>query len=132
MIVVDASVVVTALLSSSSSGALARETLLRDGDLHAPHLLHVEALSALRRRTHSGLLEATHASAAVAALGALDVTGYAHTPLLSRAWQLRDSVTAYDAMYVALAEALGCSLVTADRPLSRAPGLRCPITLLED
>ena len=115
MIVIDASVVVAALLSSSGDGALARETLLRDGDLHAPHLLHVEVLSAVRR-LNSGLLDVAPTTRAVHALGALAVTGYAHISLLGRAWELRENVSAYDAVYVALAEALGCALLTSSRP----------------
>jgi predicted nucleic acid-binding protein len=125
VIVADASVAVAALLHSD----LARE-LLGDETLHVPHLIDAEVASGLRR-----LVAAEHLSAA-AGWSALDrwrrlgMTRHAAFGLLDRVWELRDNLTVYDATYVALAELLGCSLLTADGRLGRAPGIRCPILLV--
>ncbi len=129
MIVPDASVVVPALVDEGRDGARAREILGSDGDLHAPHLLDVEVASVLRRHSGRKWISAARAAAALADLEDLAVTRYPHLSLLPRVWQLRANVSAYDAVYVALAEALGAAFVTADARLARAPGLRCPLRL---
>ncbi len=129
MIVVDASVLVPALVDEGGSGALARERLLA-ADVHVPALADVEVLSVVRRGVLAGRLTAARGAAALQDWAELAVERYPHLPLLARAWQLRDSVTAYDAQYVALAELLDVPLVTADARLSRAPGLRCTVDLL--
>lgn len=91
----------------------------------APDLLRVEVVSVLRRQVATSLITATQASAAVDDLLDLPLSVFPTAPLLRRAWQLRDNLTAYDACYVALAEALDCTLLTADARLGRAPGTRC-------
>ncbi len=129
MIVVDASVLVTALLDEGGPGALARERLV-SSDVHVPELADVEVLSVVRRRVLGGRLTAARGAEALQDWSDLAVERYPHLPLLGRAWQLRDAVSAYDAQYVALAELLDSPLVTADARLSRAPGLRCTVDLL--
>ena len=132
MIVADATVVVVALVSASGAGARARERLRLDPDLHVPHLLDVEVTSALRRRVRSSETALVTAERALSDLAQLPALRWGHGPLLSRVWELRENVTSYDATYVALAKALGAVLVTSDGPLSRAPGLRCPVEVLID
>jgi predicted nucleic acid-binding protein len=129
VIVLDASVVVTGLLVAGPAGDAARD-VLRSGQLHAPHLLDVEATSAIRRWVLSGRLAAENARMSLRDLQDLAVDRHAHEHLLDRAIDLRDAVSAYDAMYVALAELLGASLVTADHRVARASALRRPVTLL--
>lgn len=132
MIVADASVVLTALLSVAGGGARARERLRLDPDLHVPHLLDVEVLSALRRRVRLGQTDRAAAAAVIGDLTDLAALRWDHQPLLGRAWELRDTLTAYDAVYGALAEALDATLLTADAPLSHAPRLHCRVELLVD
>ncbi len=132
MIVADASVVVAALLSGSGAGARARERLRLDPDLHVPHLLDVEVLTALRRRVRLGQTDLELATQAREDLGDLAALRWDHEPLLGRAWELRENVTAYDAVYVALAEALEALLITADARLGRTAGVACPIDVLLD
>lgn len=122
MIVLDASAVVELVLGSPR-GATVRARILRpDESLHAPHLLDVEVASALRRYQLSGELSADDGREALADLAGLDIVRYPHDPLLPRVWELRTSVTAYDAVYLALAEVLEAPLLTLDRRLARARG----------
>ncbi len=132
MIVADASIVVSALLSTSGAGARARERLRQDPDLHVPHLLDVEVTAALRRRVHLGQTESHTAVEVLADLADLAATRWDHEPLLRRVWELRENITAYDACYVVLAEMLDAELVTSDLRLARAPGLRCTVDVLTD
>ncbi len=132
MIVPDASIVVSALLSTSGAGARARERLRQDPDLHVPHLLDVEVTAALRRRVRLGQTGVEVATEVMADLADLAALRWDHEPLLPRVWELRDNVTPYDAVYVVLAEMLDAPLVTSDVRLSRAPGLRCRIDVLTD
>ncbi len=129
MIVADASVLVPALVDDGGSGALARERVLA-AEVHVPALADVEVLSVVRRGVLAGRLTPERGAAALQDYADLAVERYPHLPLLGRAWQLRDSVSAYDAQYVALAELLDVPLVTADGRLARAPGLRCTVDLL--
>ena len=129
MIVADASVVVTALVDDAGPGALSREVLLAE-DVHAPELLDVEVLSAVRRQVLRGALASGRADAVVGDLLDLTVERYPHLALVGRAWQLRSDVSMYDAVYVALAEALDCVLVTADARLASAPGPECEVLVL--
>lgn len=129
MIVVDASAVVTGLLVAGPAGDAARDVLL-SGPLHAPHLLDIETTSAVRRWVLSGRLADEQARMSLRDLRDLAVDRHAHEPFLDRVLDLRDTVSAYDAVYVALAELLDTPLVTADRRLARAPGIRCPVVLL--
>ncbi|HEX2058615.1 MAG TPA: type II toxin-antitoxin system VapC family toxin [Actinomycetota bacterium] len=130
MIVVDASVVVTALLVTTARGDRYRRRLAAD-ELHAPHVVDLEVISALRRRRAARALDDQRAAAAVEDLMDLPITRYPHRPLTPRIWELRPNVNPYDAAYVALAEALGCPLVTADSKLARSPGLRCEVELID-
>ena len=129
MIITDASVVTTALADDGLHGGQAR-TRLRDEQLAAPHIIDLEVASALRRLCMSGALGADRAEAALADLQALPLERVSHRPLLDRCWELRQNLTIYDAAYVALAEHLSVTLVTADRRLAEAPGSRCTVELL--
>jgi predicted nucleic acid-binding protein len=129
VIVVDASVVAPALADDDDDGDRARARLHGERMI-APALLDVEVLSVIRKGTFAGVLDERRAAMAVFDLGRFRVKRVPHRPLLPRAWELHSNLTAYDAMYVALAESLGVALVTSDEPLSRAPGVRCAIELL--
>lgn len=128
-LVLDASVVVPALTGAGGAGAVAREALA-EGRLHAPHLLDVEVASACRGLVGRGRIGDDDARAALARLAALRLRRHQHHPLLARIWDLRHSLSAYDACYVALAEALDATLLTADRRLAAATGLRCDLRVL--
>lgn len=130
MVVVDASVVANALAAETRAGEAARERLARDADLHAPHLLDAEVLSVLRKRSRMGVLDPDRARGAIEHLMRLRVKRYPHGPLVRRMWALRENTSAYDASYIALAEALGAVLVTADARLSRVRVARCAIEVL--
>jgi predicted nucleic acid-binding protein len=119
MIVVDASAMTELLLQTGLGGRVERR-LLRDENLHAPHVLDVEVLSALRRLVRMGDLPAARAEEAIEDLQLLLLARHGHDDLLPRAWELRQDITAYDAVYVALAEALDAALVTCDRALGAA------------
>lgn len=129
MLVVDASVIAPVVADGGSDGVRFRQRLHGD-QIAAPDLLGVEVLSVIRRQLHVGTIDVTHAEQAVMDLIDLPITVYPSAQLLLSCWQLRDNLTAYDACYIALAEALGCSLLTADTRLSRAPGTRCPIEVI--
>jgi predicted nucleic acid-binding protein len=129
MMVVDASIVASALVDDDADGERARLRLAGE-ELLAPELLDLEVASAWRRAATSGRLPPRRAEQALADLAALPIARAPHQPLMERIWELRDHLTAYEAAYVALAEALECPLLTADEPLSRADGPRCEILLL--
>lgn len=127
MIVLDASAAVSALLNDGQA-----RRLLAAETINAPHLIDTEVTSALRRQVAGGLLAEPEARSALTVWRQLGLLRYVASPLLERVWELRQTVTAYDAMYVALAENLGCSLVTADAHLAGASGPRCAITVIPD
>lgn len=91
-----------------------------DLTLHAPHLLDVEVTQVLRRLSRAGTISAKRSALALDTFGDLRITRYEHGPLLKRVWTLRDSLSAYDACYVALAEAIDARLVTFDEQLAGA------------
>lgn len=130
MIVVDASVVVDALILDGEAAADAHDALDRDPDLHAPHLIDLETMAALGRALSRDEIDEPRAASALVAFGQLSITRYPHLPLLPRAWELRHNLTAYDAAYVALAEALDVPLITGDARLAAAPHLACEVHLL--
>jgi len=126
MLVVDTSAVLAALAADEPDEALV-ERLGADGDLHAPHLIDVEVVHALRRLVHRGELAVERALAVRLDFGDLSIVRYPHVALLDRMWELRDNFTAYDAAFVALSEGLRAPLVTTDARLASAPGHRAEI-----
>jgi predicted nucleic acid-binding protein len=99
--------------------------------LHVPHLVDVEVIQALRRYVREGEIDIASAKAAIEILRSLDLERHAHEALLDRVWALRQNLSACDAVYVALAEALDCSLLTCDGRLARAPGLAKRVELVK-
>lgn len=130
MIVLDASAVVELLLNTPTGARVAS----RIGDprlsLHAPHLIDLEVAQAMRRYASTGFLETDRAVRALTRLRELDLERWSHEPFLSRIWKLRENLTAYDGAYVALAEALDAPLVTLDRRIAAAPGIRAVVETL--
>jgi predicted nucleic acid-binding protein len=121
VIVVDASAMVAALVVEGDHASALRDRL-RGERLQAPHLIDIEVLSALRRLIRASELAADSADRAVVRLRRWPLRRHPHSQLLSRVHQLRESVTSYDATYLALAEAIEAPLVTCDGPLARAHG----------
>jgi predicted nucleic acid-binding protein len=125
MVVIDASVLVNALLvNGSARSRLAAESL------QAPELIDAEVLSVLRRLVLAGKLQDGVALQALTVAHQLGLRRYVSRALWRRAWELRLNLSAYDALYVALAEQLQVPLLTADARLARAPGLRCCVELI--
>lgn len=125
MIVVDASAAVLGLLNDGEARRhLAQETPA------APHLVDSEVVHALRSQVLRGTISDDQGSVALTTWAQLGVRRFEVVGLLERVWELRANLTGYDASYVALAEALGCSLLTADARLGSAPGPRCPVTVI--
>lgn len=129
MLVVDASVLAPALGDDGPDGDLARARL-RGEQLAAPELIDLEVVSVLRRHHATGLVATRRVRLALDDLVDLPIERAPHRPLLARCWKLRDNLTVYDAAYVALAEVLDATLVTADAGLGRAPGVRIRVELL--
>ncbi len=100
-----------------------------DQTVHVPHLFDVEVLNVLRRYHLRGVLSTTRARLALHRLSNMRATRYPHVPLVARIWELSGNLTAYDAVYVALAEALDAPLVTTDGRLARTPGHRARVEL---
>lgn len=123
-LVVDASVVVAALVDSGEAGRWAEEVLLSD-HLVAPHLLPVEVGNVLRRAVRTGEIGADSGAIAHAELQALPIDYLPYAPVASPAWELRENLTLYDAWYVAVAELLDARLATLDARLAAAPGPTC-------
>ena len=126
MLVVDASVLVVALADDGPDGDRVRQRL-RGEQLAAPELIDLEVGSVLRRQNRAGQIDDRRADMALNDLAAIPVQRAGHSRLLGRCWELRQSLTFYDAAYVALAEALQVTLLTGDRRLARAAGPACPI-----
>ena len=128
MIVLDTSAAAAVLLNLGSSASRIRERMAEsDDDLHVPHLFEVEVLSVLRRYYLHGELSQERARLALNRLSTMRFTRYPHAALLSRVWELRDNITSYDAVYIALAETLEAPLVTTDARLARSPGIRTAV-----
>jgi len=130
VIVVDASAVVEVLLGTPAAVAIERRLFDRGETLHAPHLLDIEVAHAVRRYAARGEIDGQRGRAALTALADFPLYRYPHDPLLLRIWDLRHNFTAYDAVYVALAEELGFPLITRDRRLAGAVGHHAQIELL--
>ena len=129
MIVVDASIVVTALGDDGDDGDRARDRLQGER-LIAPHLIDVEVTSAWRRLVAAGDLDDRRAQLALDDLRSLRLDRVSHAGLVARCWELRENLTVYDGVYVALAEAMAVPLLTADTRLAGASGPRCEIEVL--
>ena len=129
MIVPDASVLLEIVLRTPVGVRLEDRVLASDESLHAPHLIDLEVAQVLRRFARTEALSETRASEALRDLADLPVHRYPHDLFLTRIWALRHNVTAYDAAYIALAEALGAVLLTRDRRLAAAPGHAAEIEL---
>lgn len=129
MLVVDASCLYEVLADTPAAEPI-RDRLAADDDHAAPHLVDAEVLGVIRRQHLLGDLDGTAATQAVDDLRAWPGQRYSHRPLLARAWELRSTVRSWDALYVALAEAMGAPLITADARLAAASGPRCPIEVV--
>jgi len=129
MIVVDASAVLELLLQTQLATNIADRVLDTRESIHAPHLLDVEVAQVLRRLVRARMLGKTRALEALADLTELAIERHSHEPLLQRMWAMR-ALTAYDAAYIALAEALDAPLLTCDGKLSRAHGHSATIELI--
>lgn len=130
MIVPDASVIVELLLGTPAASRVSRRLFAVGESLHVPELLDVEVSQALRRYYLMGNLTAQRGAEALRDLSDLPLRRYSHEPFLRRVWALRRNVSAYAAVYVALAEALRANLVTRDSRLANATGIRTAIELL--
>jgi len=133
MLVVDASAVAELLLGRPAAAAVAQQLTDHNYDLHAPHLIDVEVLSALRRVVAAGVATAPRGDAAVADFLDLPVERHPHDVLVPRVWELRENFSSYDAAYVALAESLAdepSPLLTADARLARAAREHTEIAVL--
>ncbi len=129
MLVVDASVLAVALLDDGPDGDHLRERL-RGEDLSAPSLIDLEVVSVWRSLARGGRLDDRRVDFAMDDLRALPLQRVDHRVLIGRCWELRENLTIYDASYVALAEALQATLITGDRRIAGAPGLRCPVEVV--
>lgn len=122
MIVLDASAVIEWLLQSAIGAKIERRIFSRSESLHAPHLLDVEVAQVLRRYVRDKAINAERGREALEDLGDLALNRYPHDFLIPRIWELRATLTAYDAAYVALAELLDAPLLTCDSKIASAPG----------
>jgi predicted nucleic acid-binding protein len=127
VIVLDASVVVELLTNGPLADSLGRELAARSKSFIVPHLLDVEVVSALRGLVSSRRIDSHRSEQLLAGLAALPAERYAHTPLVGRIWELRHNFTAYDAVYIALAEATNSVLYTCDAKLCK--GHRAQVVL---
>jgi predicted nucleic acid-binding protein len=130
MIVLDASAMVDLLVGDAAATSELRARLRGESAVHVPHVLDVEVVSGLRRQVLRGRLDARNARRALRRFGVLPLVRWSHTPLLGRALALRDRLSAADAMYVALAEGLGATLLTRDARMARAGGHRARIEVV--
>ena len=125
-VVGDASALVAILVDAGPAGEWATERLTRS-TISAPHLAPFEVANILRRHELAGLVSRDVARQAHADLVDLGIELWPYEALAPRAWELRANLSSYDAAYVALAEITGSTLVTLDRRIARAPGIRCAI-----
>ncbi len=130
MIVLDASALLELLLNTAAAPRVAKRVFSPRESLHAPHLIDLEVAQALRRWQRGGELSSARAEEALEDLADLPLARYPHQLLLQRIWELRANATAYDAAYLALAEALGATLVTMDSALASIPGNSAPVEII--
>ncbi|HTB70296.1 MAG TPA: type II toxin-antitoxin system VapC family toxin [Solirubrobacteraceae bacterium] len=130
MIVVDASVLAPALAYDVPEGDVARARLDHEEQLFAPEIVDLELAAVWRHAVRAGRLDERRSARALDDLAALRLVRAGHQMLMPRVWELRHNLTPYDAAYVALAEALDATLLTADARSTRAPSLRCGVELL--
>jgi len=129
-VVVDASALVVAFADDGPAGRRLRDRLRRDR-LAAPEVVYLEVANALRKAKRRGTLDERRSGEALRDLTGLSLRSFPHRPFLGRVWELRENLSSYDAAYVALAEALGVALLTADAHLAQAPGLRCEVEVVD-
>jgi predicted nucleic acid-binding protein len=129
-IVLDASATITLLMPPRGPLGLVQLIFTPDHSLHAPHLLDIEVTQTIRRFAASGAIDEALASAALTNLADLPINRYDHLALLPRIWALRHNLSAYDATYVALAELLGATLITRDKRLANAAGMRARVEIV--
>lgn len=130
MIVLDASAILEMLLGTPAAAEIRARLFDREENAHAPHLLDLEVAQVLRRYCARGDLTTLRATEALHDLADLNVTGYPHDLFLPRIWELRHNMSAYDAAYIALAEALAAPLLTCDRAMASAPGHHARVELV--
>lgn len=129
MIVIDASALIEVLLRTPAASAIEVRLFALSQTLHAPHLLDAEVAQVIRRYAAHGDIGAERGRQALSDLADLPLRRYPHDFLLPRVWDLRHNLTAYDAIYVALAEALDAPLLTRDERLATAAGHRARVEL---
>jgi predicted nucleic acid-binding protein len=127
VIVLDASVVVELLTNGALADSIRRDLAGRSDSLMVPHLLDVEVPSALRNLLVGQHIDSHRTAQFLSELATLPAVRFAHTPLLSRVWELRHNFTCYDAAYIALAEATGSVLYTSDAKLSKGHRARVKV-----
>ena len=130
MIVIDASAVVELLLNTLMAPRVAERAFAPAETLHAPHLVDLEVAQVLRRYAAAGELDSLRGAEALEDLADMPILRYPHDIFLSRIWELRHNATAYDAAYIALAEALDAPLLTCDGAISSMPGHRARVIVL--
>ena len=130
MIVIDASALLDLVLRTPCAPELEDRVFETGEELHAPHLLDVECAQVIRKWNRSGHIPDARAVEAFEDLADMSIIRHPHGPLLERAWHLRRSITAYDAMYIALAEGLDATLLTTDARLARSHGHTARIALV--
>jgi predicted nucleic acid-binding protein len=131
VIVVDASVIVSALIADNDAGERMRLRLDAEDTVCAPEVIDLEVANAWRRELLVGHIGEDRSRLALDDLAGLRLARMPHRPLMPRIWELRHNLTPYDAAYVALAEALDATLLTADGKSTRAPTLRCEVELIQ-
>lgn len=130
MIVPDASAMLEIVLRTPAGVRALDLVLSEEESLHAPHLLDLEVVQVLRRYLRAGVIDEERATEALEDFSSFSIQRYAHDLFLARIWELRHNLTAYDASYVALAEALNATLLTYDKALAKSTGHRADVELL--
>ena len=130
MIVLDATAIANLVGDDGPDGRAVRDVVADEGEASLPDLVDVETVSILRKRWLAGALSDDRFAAAVADLGALPFRRYPALPFMRRAYDLRAALPPHETAYIALAEALGCDLVTADARFAQAAGAYCGVRVL--